>query len=393
VNIAFCYESVLPNRGGCETYIASLAHRLAADGKEVHFYACRWDAAALPACARFHKIELALCPRFLRPWLFGAACRRKLAGAVHDVALGFDKITGLDVLYPQGGVYAASIEHNLLKYRSSWTRRLVRMLKSIDPAHRSFLRLESAQYGRHRHGRHRPVVVAISDMVRRHLEYYYGLDAADVRVVRIAANPARFDETDRPRRRAEWRGHWGFGPGCTVGLFAGINYRLKGLEPLLNALARLPPAPPLHLLVAGRPKTTTFQRLARRLGIAQRVRFAGYCDDMRNAYFATDFLVHPTFYDPCSNVVLEAMACGLPVITSRYNGASELMHPPREGYVIDDPHDHAHLAWCLSQMIDPARRAQCAAAARRAAQLWTFEQHYHALLEVLVEAAVRKRAA
>ena len=112
--------------------------------------------------------------------------------------------------------------------------------------------------------------------------------------------------------------------------------------------------------MAGSPKTAEFERLARRLGVADRVRFIGYCADMRNAYFAADFFVHPTFYDPCSNVVLEAMACGLPVITSRYNGASELMHPPQEGYVIDDPHDHERLAACLTQMLDPARRSACA---------------------------------
>jgi UDP-glucose:(heptosyl)LPS alpha-1,3-glucosyltransferase len=123
------------------------------------------------------------------------------------------------------------------------------------------------------------------------------------------------------------------------------------------------------------------------------VRFLGYCPDTRDCYFAADFLVHPTFYDPCSLVVLEALACGLPVVTSRFNGASELLSPPREGYVIDDPHDHGRLAWCLSQLLDPVRRAACAQAARQAAQGWTFEQHYQQLLQVFGEAAARKKAA
>jgi UDP-glucose:(heptosyl)LPS alpha-1,3-glucosyltransferase len=114
---------------------------------------------------------------------------------------------------------------------------------------------------------------------------------------------------------------------------------------------------------------------------------------MRNCYFAADFFVHPTFYDPCSNVVLEAMACGLPVITSRYNGAAELLNPPREGYVIDDPHDHEHLAWCLRQLLDPQRRASCASAARRTASNWTFEHHYREMLNVFMEAVSRRRQA
>jgi UDP-glucose:(heptosyl)LPS alpha-1,3-glucosyltransferase len=388
MNIAFCYESVLPSRGGCETYIASLARRLAADGHDVHLYACRWDSSALPANIHYHRVAIPRHPRFLRPWYFNAACHRSLAHACHEVTIGFDKISGLDVLYPQGGLYAATAEHNLLKYRSSLTRWLVRALKLIDPAHHSFLALERAQY----RGK-RPLVVAISDMVRHQLEQCHAFDSADLRVVRIATNPARFDETDRPRRRVEWRQRWELGNDCTVALFAGMNYRLKGLEPLLHALALLPERPALRLLVAGKSETASFERLAKRLGVAGRVRFIGYCDDMRNGYFAADFLVHPTFYDPCSNVVLEALACGLPVITTRYNGASELLHPPREGYVLDDPHDHAGLAWCLGQLLDPVRRAACTLAARRTAQQWTFEHHYRAMLGVFAEAALRKRAA
>ncbi len=390
MNIAFCYESVLPSRGGCETYIASLARRLAQDGHAVHLYACRWDSAALPEGMVYHKVVAARHPRFLRPWYFSAACRRLLARADHQVTVGFDKISGLDVLYPQGGLYAATAEHNLLKYRSPLARRLVRVLKALGPAHHSFLALERSQY---RPGR--SLVVAISEMVRGHFEHYYGLSADDLRVVRVATHPERFDECDRPRRRLEWRERWGLSPEAQVALFAGINYRLKGLEPLLHALHVLPE---LHLVVAGKPDVASFERLARRLGVADRCRFIGYCADMRNGYFAADFFVHPTFYDPCSNVVLEALACGLPVVTSRYNGAAELLHRAREmtcaeGYVLDDPHDHARLAWCLRQLLDPARRAACAAAARRTAAQWTFEHHYRAMLGVFAEAAARKKAA
>src|SRR5262249_14741215 len=118
MNIAFCYESVLPARGGCETYIAGLARRLAADGHEVHLYASRWDTAALPANLRYHRVQIARRPRFLRPWYFSAACHQHLAGADHEVTVGFDKISGLDVLYPQGGLHAACADYNLLKYRN-----------------------------------------------------------------------------------------------------------------------------------------------------------------------------------------------------------------------------------------------------------------------------------
>jgi UDP-glucose:(heptosyl)LPS alpha-1,3-glucosyltransferase len=388
MDIAFCYESVLPTRGGCETYIAGLARRLVADGHDVHLYACRWDEASLPENIHYHPIQLPACPRFLRPWCFSSACARALAKANHQVSIGFDKIWGLDIVYPQGGLYIASAQHTLLKYRSSLMRGLVGFCKWFDPAHRSFLALERKQYV----GSEQPLVIAISDMVCRHFQDYYHLSAQDLRLVRLAPDPERLDECDRPRRRLEWRQTWNIATDATVALFVGLNYRLKGLEPLLHALRRLPDRP-FCLLVAGHPRTVEFESLAKRLGVSDRVRFIGYCKDMRNGYFASDLLVHPTFYDPCSHVVLEAMTCGLPVITSRYNGASELMHPPREGYVIEDPHNHEHLAWCLTELLDPARRAACGQAARKTAATWTFEHHYRQMLGVFQEALTRKKAA
>src|SRR5437588_237202 len=104
MNIAFCYESVLPSRGGCETYIGDLARRLLADRHEVHLYACRWDARALPQ-VQIHAMPPLAGPRFLRPWRFGRRCLRALADQQHDVTVGFDKTWGQDVLYPQGGLH------------------------------------------------------------------------------------------------------------------------------------------------------------------------------------------------------------------------------------------------------------------------------------------------
>jgi UDP-glucose:(heptosyl)LPS alpha-1,3-glucosyltransferase len=389
MNIALCYENVLPARGGCETYIADLARRLVADGHEVHLYACRWDAAALPPSLHCHALPVPAGPRFLRPWRFGRACARALRDAAHDVSLGFDKTWGQDVLYPQGGLHAASAAHNLRKYAGPVTRRLAAVVKGVDLAHWSFTLLERRQYL----GPRRPLIVVNSRMVREHFQRFLGVPPDAVRVVRSAIDPDRFPEHDRPRRRVEWRERWGLRPEETVGLLAAMNYRLKGLEPLLHAVRLLPAEVPFRLLVLGNPRTGTYERLARRLGIAERVRFGGHCSDMRNGYFAADFLVHPTFYDPCSLVVLEALACGLPVITTRYNGAAELLTPPHEGYVIASPHQHARLAWAMTQLLDPARRAACAQAARRTAAAWTFERHYQQLLQVFAEAAARKWAA
>lgn len=387
MKIALCYESVFPARGGCETYIADLARRLVRDGHEVHLYACAWDAEALPEAVHFHHLQPPRGPRWLRPWRFGAACARALRGS-DAVSVGFNKTWGQDVLYPQGGLHAASAEHNLRKYSRPQVRRWARRLKYLDVAHWSFTLLERRQYL----ARRRPLIVVNSEMVRDHFRLYLGLDAEALRVVHSAIDPDRMRETDRLRRRLEWRQFWGIEPGEHVALFVAMNYRLKGLRPLLHALARVP-CRPLRLLVAGHPNTKPYERLARRLGVEPRVRFAGPVREVKNCFFASDFLVHPTFYDPCSLVVLEALACGLPVITTRYNGAAELLSPPREGFVIADPHDHEELADRMAALLDPGRRTACAQEARRAAARWTFDDHYRKMLAVLAEAAARKKAA
>lgn len=389
MKIALCHTSVLPRRGGCETYIASLSRRLVADGHQVCLFACQWDAEALPSRLHVQRVQLPPLPRFLRPWWFSRACRQRVQEGDFDVSVGFDKIAGVDVYYPQGGMYEASVALSLGKHRSWWIRRLLRSLKWLEPAHFSYLMLERAQY-------RQPgsVVVAISDMVRRHLEER-GVSGPNVHRVPIAPPRERLLEEDRLGRRQRFRSTWGLSPGRVVALFVGLNHRLKGLEPLLRALAK-PSCAPLDLVVAGAPSTWGFNRMIRRLGIGERVRFVGYCADMRDAYFASDLLVHPTFYDPCSNVVLEALACGLPVITSQHNGASELLRPTgeegvcAEGYIIANPHDRARLAWCLSELVDPQRRAACAAAARAAATDWTFEHHYQALMDVLTSVATNR---
>ena len=389
MNIALCYESVLPSRGGCETYIGDLSRRLAQDGHDVHLYACRWDAAALPDAMHFHKLDVPKGMRFQRPWRFGRAVETALAEAEHDVTVGFDKTWGQDVLYPQGGLHKASVAHNRRKHANAFLRTVASLAKWFDPAAWSFAKLERQQYL----GATRPIVVVNSEMVRRHFAEFYGIGSEKLRVVRSAIDPTRFDTVDRAERRMSERALWGITGDAPVGLFVAMNYRLKGLAPLIRALARVPDATALKIAVVGHPKFARYERLAESLGVQDRLIFLGFRASPKDAYFAADFLVHPTFYDPCSLVVLEALACGLPVITTRYNGAGELLSPPANGFVIGDPHNARELGNALTILADPSYRASASEAARAAAQAWTFEQHYAALLEIFESVRIRKLAA
>ena len=389
MNVALCYESVLPARGGAETYIGDLARRLARDGHAVHLYASRWDATSLPAATHFHRLDVPAGPRFLRPWRFARACESALADQHHDVSIGFDKTWGQDILYPQGGLHAASQFHNRLKFPGPISRLTAAAGKLFDPARHSFAALERKQYL----GPKRPRIVVNSQMVRRHFEQFLGIPPEDVHVVPSAIDPNRFAADDRLKRRERERTAWGVAPDEPVGLFVAMNYRLKGLAPLLHGVAAAGLGQKFRIAVVGHPKVARYQRLAERLGVADRVRFIGHRDDPKDCYFAADFLVHPTFYDPCSLVVLEALACGLPIITTVYNGASELLTVPDNGLVVRDPHDSTELAAALCQMADSGYRRTAATAARAAAGRWTFEDHYQALVQLFGQVRTIRRAA
>jgi UDP-glucose:(heptosyl)LPS alpha-1,3-glucosyltransferase len=389
VRIGICHENVLPARGGAEMYVADLTRRLAAAGHKVHLFATRWDAAAIPASVRCHAVAPAPGRRPQRPVRFSEALAAALDGQPVDVSIGFDKVAGTDVYYPLGGLHVASARHNLLKHPPGLSRALARLVQRLDPAQRAFRRFERELLT----GANRPLLVANSRLVRRHAHDFYRLDPAAVPVVHNAIDPSRFDETDRPRLREQMRDEWQIAPGAVVGACVAMNYRLKGVEPLLNALRRASDAASLTLVIAGSAKIGPYRRLAERLGVGGRVRFIGHCGDVRRVFFAADFLVHPTFYDPCSLVVLEALACGLPVITTKNNGAAELLRPPAEGFVLDDPHDVDALAARLTDLCDPQRRWACSRAARQAAAGWTIDHHVRAMEAVPADAAARRSRA
>src|SRR5205807_996650 len=169
--------------------------------------------------------------------------------------------------------------------------------------------------------------------------------------------------------RCAFRNRFGLAPGDLVGLFVGHNYWLKGLKPLLEALAdrkaRRPGSRRVKLVVCGGGSAGPFRRMAARLGLGDDVRFLGFYPDVRECYWSSDFFVSPTYYDPCSLVVFEALTCGLPVITTACNGAGELMTEGREGFMVPAPDDRGTLAKALSKMADDGARRVMAEHARR----------------------------
>jgi UDP-glucose:(heptosyl)LPS alpha-1,3-glucosyltransferase len=161
-----------------------------------------------------------------------------------------------------------------------------------------------------------------------------------------------------------------------VWLLAGSGLRRKGLDVALRALAAA--GGPGELWVAGRDGPAPWERLAAQLGVLERVRFLGARDDLEDVYAAADALLLPTRYDAFANVCLEALAAGLPVVTSGANGAAATVADA--GVVVEDAEDVAGFAKALERLADPTARAALAARARPIALRHGWDAHAEALL-------------
>ena len=368
-------------QGGVERQIHDLGVRLVDAGHEVHWI-CARRAAGVDARIRYERVREApgALPA-LRVAGFDRAVRRALARlGAFDVVHGFGKTSRQDV-YRDGSGCVADFE------AAAGPGRLRAALRRASPQARAVARIERARY---RPGATR-VVLAISALVREQILRRYALAPERVRVLHPAVDVERFTPLLAPAARAALRAELALPAEAPLLVFVGSDFRRKGLPRLLAALPALPGA---HALVLGgdRPARVRRQReLARALGVADRVHFAGMRADPERWLAAGDCLVFPSRFDAFGNAVLEAMASGLPVVVSRFAGAAELVLPGRTGAVVDAPHDAAALAAAIRPFLAPALRRSAGELARERARAQAWEPQLERVLAVYAEVVDEKR--
>ena len=390
MHLALNYQRVDPSKGGAETYLVDLCHRLVRLGHAVDLYAESWREGVLPPEVRCVPVPAPGRTKASRLLAFARNSERLLAGEHYDCTVGFVNTWYHDVLIPQGGVHGGSLEANAKRYPAGWRRSLYVLGKMANPKFWAYRAVERKQYDPERATR----VVAVSRMVLGHLQRFHHVPRNRIPVIPNAIDTGRLLVEHPGAVRCALRNKLGLAPGDLVGLFVGHNYWLKGLKPLLHALAararRRPAARPIKLLVCGGGSVAPFRRMADRLGLGEGVHLLGFTPDVRACYWASDFFVSPTYYDPCSLVVFEALACGLPVITTACNGAGELMTDGREGYVVTEPDALGELAAALDHMADDAERAVMSGHAARIGREQSLDVHVGRLVKVFEEVAASK---
>jgi len=291
--------------GGIEAFLANFSRFLAGRGHDVTVLCREQERPDEPGVRVVRLASLALGSAG-RIRAFARDVERHLAANRYDVVLGLGKTWAQDVLRLGGGLHATFLEMT----GGDGRRRTDRVSLEIE---RKALAPEACRR-----------VIANSSMVKRDVARRTGYPEARIAVVHNGVDTARFDRHQHAAAAAELRRSLGWSAGEIVVLFVGNGFQRKGLDLLWPACATARKAEArLRLLVVGDDAQMAYhQKMAAELGIADATRFAGERGDVPACYAAADVFALPTRYDPFANATLEALASGLPVVTSDRNGGA-----------------------------------------------------------------------
>ena len=396
MKVAIVQEQVDVRRGGAETSTLEMARQLASLGVDVTVVTGDWGLGIGDWGLEIVECEVGNGSRVGRAVRFVAEADRYCREAGFDVVHAVTPCFSCDVYQPRGGTYVEAVERSVARAGGPMRRLIKRVGRRFNRRQRFLLLVERGILT----GREPPFVAAVSEYVGRQVRSAFpDFPGERLHVVFNGVDVEAPAEDEEQTRRSAVRRELGVDESEPLVLFAAHNFKLKGLAELVRAVAVIPDlnqSPALgrvgqpHLVVVGRDDAGRYARLARRLGVSDRVRFVGAVDDMRGFYAAADALAHPTWYDPCSRVVLEALGCGLPVVTTRFNGAAEVIEAGRHGVVIDSPRDVKALAGGIVACLEPELRAGCRAGAAEMRERLSMARHARELTALYEEVVAAK---
>jgi UDP-glucose:(heptosyl)LPS alpha-1,3-glucosyltransferase len=284
-----------------------------------------------------------------------------------DVLMSLERVWSCDVYRAGDGVHRA-----WLARRRKFELPLERFVRGLNRKHRDILQLEEALLANRGADR----VIVNSQMVKTEIVdlYSYPVDKIDIVRNGVPVGQFRFD----PKLREESRDELKVKPDEIALLFAGSGWERKGLRFAIAAMA-LCANRKMRLLVAGRGNQRSYK--------AKRVQFLGEVPDPVRIYLAADIFILPTIYDPFSNACLEALASGLPVITTRSNGFSEIVEHEIHGSTIDFANNVAGLRDAIQFWSELPRRVAVRSTNPQRAAQFDMSVNVARTLEILVQAA------
>lgn len=348
--------------GGPERQIGPLIGALVEEGYEVHLVGHRWQLEeGFKEAIRCHRVPVVPGASFLRVLSFALFASWIVEREAFDLVCSFDRTLRQDLYRAGEGCHR---EWLIRRHRAAPRHRPI---DRMNPLHRVILFLEKRLFASERCRK----VIANSRMVKEDILRHYHVPEAKIAVIYNGVDLLRFHPRNRERVGKTTRQALGLGPDERVLLLVGSGFERKGVRSLIHgaaeALAKSRHTP-LRLIIAGKGNPRPYLALARRLGLREQIRFVGIWPRVEALYAAADAFVLPTLYDPFSNACLEAMASGLPVLTSEANGASELIVHGRSGLIVKDPMDPSEIGEKLVELFEKGKGQAMGLEARETAE-------------------------
>lgn len=347
--------------GGAERFVERALGALASEGAEISLITRNWAGAPQ---AGFRQISCdppysrLFGGRAARDRSFAACVQRQFAAGDFDITQSHERIPGCMIFRAGDGVHAAWLEH-----RARILNPVQRLAQRLSPYHRYILDAERQMFAH-------PALKAVicnSPMVADEVAHFYGVERDRLPVIYNGVDTTLFHPEQVREGRAATRAAAGIPADVPVLLFVGSGFERKGVPQLLHAFARMQYRDARLVIVGADRKLSAMRRLADHLGVGARVLFTGPLKDVRPWYGAADAFVLPTLYDPCPNAALEALACGLPILTSPTCGARVWVSEGNNGFTVDAL-DIAKMAGCLDLLCELAATPESRTAARAAVQ-------------------------
>ena len=366
LTITFARRGYSPS-GGAEAYLKRLAQGVVDLGHEARLVATddwptnEWSFGSITRLKANSAIGFADELKTTRPQL---SC---------DVLMSLERVWCCNVYRAGDGVHQA-----WLNRRRRFEMPLQRFVRSLNRNHRDILQLEESLFARGGAGR----VIANSEMVKDEIVDLYRYPADKIDLVRNGVPLDRFrsDPALREKSRVDLK----LKPDEVALLFAGSGWERKGLRFAIEAF-ELCRDRKLRLLVAGRGDARGYK--PKRFFTEEPIRFLGEVANLRPIYAAADIFILPSVYDPFSNACLEALASGLPVITTRDNGFSEIIENDVHGSIVDRSSDSAALRDAIQFWSDEWRRASARSITTERASQFDIAINVAATLKILFQSA------
>jgi UDP-glucose:(heptosyl)LPS alpha-1,3-glucosyltransferase len=295
----------------------------------------------------------------------------------YDIVHAMLPVHRCDIYHPHAGVAAEAIASGHEKYRHPLARQLAKAATRLNRKRGLTAEVESKLLA----AKNPPIVLCLSEYVKQTVRTHYALPETKLATLFNAVALEKFDPQTRAGARIAQRNELGIDDLTTLGLMIAQDFHRKGLRELILAAGQLR-NPRMKWVIVGKQDPAPYRQLAAQAGVKDQFIFAGPTRDPYVFYRAADFFVLPTRHDPCSLVVLEALAMGLPVISTKMNGACEIMRQGEHGYVLDDPGNIDALVQAMTMMSDPVRRGQISQACLLLRPQLSYEHHLDRLAAI-----------